>query len=101
MAVPLRNRSDLKAAGRNMAIQAVDAIAGHFAKLSQAELDDPSRIDAVTERLLDSAASVGREYLEAGFPPAWVRGFLSAFHRTATERLAAYVQAVRPAANDA
>ena len=101
MALPLSNRSDLKAAGRAMAIQSVDAIAGHFATLTQAELDDPSRIDVVTERLLDSAASVGRQYLAAGFPPAWVRAFLSAFQRTASAPLAAYSAAVRPAANDA
>lgn len=101
MTRPPRTRADLKAAGRAMAIQSVDAIAADFATLSQAELDDPSRIDAVTERLIDSAASVGREYLAAGFPPAWVRAFLSAFHRTATARIAAYSAAVRPAANDA
>lgn len=88
MAVPLRTRSDLKAAGRAMATEAVDAIAAYFATLSPAEMEDEARIDAATARMVDAAASVGRTYLEAGIPPAWVRAFLNAFHRAATARLA-------------
>ncbi|UIN36284.1 hypothetical protein [Methylobacterium oryzae] len=101
MTIPLRTRSDLKAAGRAMAIEAVDATAKHFAELSEVEMLDEARIDAATARMLDAAASVGRTYLEAGTPPAWVKAFLSSFQRAASARLAHHSLAARPAAGNA
>lgn len=101
MSCPPRTRSAFKSAGRALAVESVDAIAGQFANLTQAELDDPVHIDAVTERLLESAVEVARGYLASGSPAVLVRAFLSAFRRTAVLRLAEYVRAVRPAANDA
>jgi glutamate synthase domain-containing protein 1 len=101
MAIPLRNRSDLKAAGRAMAHEAVDAIAAHFATLTGEEMEDPARIDAVTERMIEAAVEVGRIYLKAGIPPAWVRCFISSFQRTASARLADHSLAARAPAGTA
>lgn len=101
MAVPLRTRSDLKAAGRNMAAEAVDAIAAHVATLTPAEMTDNVRIDAMTARAADAAVNVAETYLNAGIPAAWVRCFLASFHRTATARLDAYALAARTANGNA
>lgn len=101
MSVPLRTRSDLKAAGRALAIKSADAVAAHFAGLPQAEMEDEARIHAAFEGMLAEAATAGSEYLKAGIPPTWVRAFVNAFQRAAVARLALYSLAARPAANDA
>ncbi|MGN8096212.1 hypothetical protein [Methylobacterium sp. 22177] len=101
MTIPLRTRSDLKAAGRNMAIESVDAVARHLAGLTPEEMEDTARIDAMTARMTDAAVKVARTYLDSGIPADWVRAFLNAFHRTATARLDGYSLAARTANTNA
>ena len=86
-----------------MAEEGVDAMAAHLVTLTAEEMQDTVRIDAMTEALLASAFKVSEQYLRAGFPTAWVRAFVHAFHRTASARLAAYSHAARTGAvaNDA
>lgn len=101
MTARLRTRSDLKAAGRAMATEAVDAIAAHVATLTPAEMADNTRIDALTARAADAAVNVAETYLNSGISADWVRAFLNAFHRTATARLDAYALAARTANGNA
>ncbi|WP_373622174.1 hypothetical protein [Methylobacterium sp. OAE515] len=91
----------MKAAGRSMAIEAVDAIAQHVASLTPDEMADNTRIDALTDRAADAAVNMAETYLEAGIPAPWVKAFLSTFHRTATDRLDAYALAARAANGNA
>jgi hypothetical protein len=101
MSVPLRTRSDLKAAGRAMATEAVEALTRHMASLTQAELDDVERIDALTHRMMTAAEHVATEYRAAGIPEAWVAKFLTSFRRTAAAQCHALSFIVRPVAGTA
>ncbi|GEP09279.1 hypothetical protein [Methylobacterium gnaphalii] len=100
MTVPLRTRANLKAAGRQMATEAVAALAAHYATLRPDEMTE-----ALEDRLLAEMAfamhATAESYRSLGVPAPWIAKFRSTFIRTAGEGCRALGLTLLPAAGSA
>lgn len=105
MGVPLRNRADLKAAGRGMADEAVELLARHLISLTPDELADEAQIDHVVQKMIQAMEATAETYRQAGIPSSWIEKFRNAFIRHASEKCRGLRQAVNfaigPAAGNA